>query len=531
MIKKVRESRVFVAFVFNLFLSQFFINNIYCSIFSDIGEKIGLISKKESKVEQSKTDKNIIANLSQAETKGVAGGIGISSELKNDACFAKETKGEAKVDVQQGISVKAKEHEKLKIKLVFIGKSNNKIDVLLNTMKKDFEFSGQFDVIKSFDDKKISKKEDITKYFTQDCRLGVFVNAENAQNFAWRLYDLEYAQMVIGGTYQVKGSDARNWAHKIDDKIWPNLTGEPGFFSTKIVYSKTVSRNKKRDLKHIYIADYNGENERLLIGTQTVNIAPRWNSDPKNPLVFYSEHTSKNVRLMVADMHGRRRIASNFDGLNILSAFSPDGKRFAYCASKGLGGMKGFKNKNGSGANLGSCNIYFYDGILKKLTNSGNNFAPTFADNGNSIYFCSDENYKLPKIFKYDLSKINQKNYKPECITKDLGSKEGFYVATVFNDKKNLLAYAKMVGGLMQIFTYNPANGEHKQITFGSGNKEECSWSPCGNYLLFSVEHNNKSRLAVQNLLTGKMNYVSKQKDSCFYPFWSPFYEDFPNFV
>lgn len=421
----------------------------------------------------------------------------------------KRLEGSGALDIGNlDFKVKAEKHDKLKVKLVFVGKNSKKLDDLLKIIANNLEFSGQFDVKICYSTSLVSKKEDIVKYFTPDCRLGIFLNAEDDKNFAWRIYDLEYAQMVKGEKYAVKGNDLRCWAHNLSDAIWPSLTGESGFFSTKIVYSKKVNKSKKRDCKHIYVADYNGQNEQLLVGDPTVvDVAPRWNNDPKNPLVFYSEHTNRNVRLMVVDMHKRRQVASNFNGLNILSTFSPDGKRFAYCASKGNG----------------LCNVYFYDGKLKKITNSGNNIAPTFADNGKTLYFCSDANSKFPQIYKYDLSKMDNSNYKPECIAKD-----GFYVATVFNNKKNLLAYSKMVSGIMQIFVYNPANNTHKQVSFGAGNKEECSWSPCGNYLLFSVETNNKSRLAIQNLLTGKMVFITKPKDSCYYPFWSPVYENIP---
>ncbi|MFC1842352.1 hypothetical protein ACFLYU_01710 [Candidatus Dependentiae bacterium] len=405
------------------------------------------------------------------------------------------------------VSVKAEKYDKLKLKLVLVGRTNKKIEEIAQVIKRDLEFSGQFEVVVPQKQSCIAKKSDITRHFEPECRLGIFLTKLKRKTFGWRLYDLEYAQMVKGEKYIKKGKDTNGWAHSIADAIWPNLTGEKGFFSTKIVYSKKIEREGQKAYKHIYIADYDGHHESLLVSTPTVNVAPRWNNDPKKPLVFYSEHTNKNVRLMVADMAGRRKMASNFDGLNILSAFSPDGKRFAYCASRGDG----------------ECQIYYYDGELKKLTHTGNNIAPTFADNGNTLYFCSDSQSKCPQIYKYDLSKRNDGRYRPACI-----SRGGFQVATVFSPAKNLLAYAKMVQGVMQIFVYDPALKVHAQVTFGQGNKEECSWSPCGNYMLFSVERNNKSRLAVKNLLTGSMRFITNAASSCYYPFWSPVYNDFP---
>jgi len=406
------------------------------------------------------------------------------------------------------VSVKAQQFDKLKVKLVLVGNNNSKIHKIARVIKKDLEFSGQFDVEFCQRAAHIEKKSDITSYFEPSCRLGIFITKINRKTVGWRLYDLEYALMIQGEKYKLTGKDSNGWAHNISDLLWPSLTGEKGFFSTKIVYSKKVEQGKsKKAYKHIFVADYDGSNEKLLISTPTVNVAPRWNNDPKNPLLFYSEHTNKNVRLMVADMKGRRKVASNFDGLNILSAFSPDGKRFAYCASRGDG----------------HCQIYYYDGELKKLTHKGNNISPTFADNGDSLYFCSDAYSKCPRVYKYDITQRNNPEYTPECIVN-----HGFEVSTVFSPEKNLLAYSKMVRGIMQIFVYNPVDKSHKQLTFGAGNKEECSWSPCGNYLLFSVEKNNKSRLATLNLLTHKMTFITHAQECCYYPFWSPLYEQFP---
>jgi len=406
------------------------------------------------------------------------------------------------------VSVKAKKSDRLKIKIILVGNITNAVSEIANIIQKDLEFSGQFRAIIETGNSSIVSTKDITRYFDGECRLGIFLTMLSKDTLGWRLYDLEFAQMVKGEKYTIKGKDLYGWAHNVSDLVWPNLTGEKGFFSTKIVYCKKITCINKSDYKYIYIADYDGSNERLLVSTPTINVMPRWNNDPKCPLIFYSEHTNKNVRLMVVDLKGKRKVASNFDGLNILSAFSPDGKRFAYCASRGNG----------------SCQIYYYDGELKKLTNKGNNISPTFADNGNTIYFCSDaDSKKCTQIYKYDLEQRDNANYSPERIL----STE-FEVSTVFSPAKNMLAYSKMVRGTMQIFVYNPKDKSHKQVTFGTGNKEECSWSPCGNYMIFSVKKGNKSSIATLNLLTGHMKEITCKTDDCDYPHWSSFYDKFP---
>jgi len=402
------------------------------------------------------------------------------------------------------IGVKAQTHQKLKLKLIVVAPETKLLAQLIPIVINDLSFSGQFELIFAGVLPTIEKKSDIKKFFEADCRLGIFINEdESRETIDLRIYDLEHAIMVKGLQYRKKGSSPIGWAHNVSDYLWPILTNEPGFFSTKIAYCKEIKRKGKKSYKHIYVADYNGLNEKLLVSTPTVNIAPRWNNDRSNPLLIYSEHTDKNVRLMATTMKGKRKIVSNFEGLNILSAFSPDGKKFAYCASRGQG----------------SCQIYYCaDGIVKKLTHAGNNICPTFADNGKSLYFCSDVLGWGPQIYKYNL----------QDDTKTRISKGGFEVSTSFSDKKGVLAYAKMVKGVMQLFVFDPQLNKHKQLTFGPGNKEECSWSPCGNYLLFSIQHGKNSQVAVYNLLTETQQIITKKGDNCGYPSWSPLYTRFP---
>jgi len=401
---------------------------------------------------------------------------------------------------------RAKKHARLQILLVGLGKTTKTIKKILEIVKKDLEFSGQFSVIIP-DEKciRLNKKNDLKRFFTPDCRLGILLSKEKgSQEIGWRLYDLEDVSMIKGVQYTPKGTDINGWAHNISDAIWPVLSSCPGTFSSKIAFCKEIKKYRKRAAyKHIYVADYDGSNAKLLVSTPTINIAPRWNSDPVNPLIFYSEHTNKNVRLVFVDMRRKIIPVSSFDGLNILSAFSHDGKQFAYCSSRGDG----------------YCQLYYYTkGQLKRLTNKGNNICPTFADSGRTIYYCSDSSNKFPQICKYDIS-----TQKTQLVTQ-----KGFYVSTSFSQENGLLAYAKMINGIMQIFVFDPKNNTHRQLTFDLGNKEECSWSPCGNYLLFSVENGNNSRIAVLQLATNQKWFITSKSDNCFYPCWSPIYSEYP---
>lgn len=396
------------------------------------------------------------------------------------------------------INVEAVHHEKMKLLLGVID-AQGCLSEVASYIKKDIEFSGQFDVvITSFNC--VHTKHAIKKLFGQGFPLALFVNhIDDGKAIEWRLYDTIHATMIRGKKYTKRGTVVRGWAHNIADMILPELTGQEGYFSTKIAYCKETGTAR---IKHIYIADYDGSHEQLLVNTSTVNVAPRWNRDMSNPLLFYSECTSENIRLMLINMKRQRYVASNFDGLNMLPSFSKDGTKVVYCASRGNG----------------SCQLYYYEkGIFRKLTHRGNNVSPTLSDDGSKVFLCSDFKTGRPHIYCYDL-KTNEMT----SIVDD-----GYCVSPSYSEKNNKIAYVKRVNRIMQIFLYDMVTHEHAQLTFNNGNKEECSWSPCGNYLIFSVTDNGTSKIAMMSLLTNEYRILTAQ-GNCSYPSWSPTYNQFP---
>lgn len=407
-------------------------------------------------------------------------------------------------NTQFSLSVVPKEYAKLKLVLVIVGEQKQELATILSIIKKDLEFTGQFTVdIEPVDH--IATKKEVGSLCERGYSLAVFFNAsKHNDGIEWRLYDTTQIVMLKGSKTHKRGMVLRGWAHNVSDALWVALTGQEGFFSTKIAYCKEVPVKRKKKVNHVYVADYDGSNEELLVATPTVNVAPRWNKDNKNPLVFYSEYTNTNVRLVAVDMHKKRKIASDYDGINMLPAFSSDGKKVVYCASRGKG----------------SCQLYCYDkNELKKITsNQGNNVSPTFSDDGSKIFYCSDYQTGKPQIFCYDMERNQQVR-----LTKD-----GYCASPSFCSKQNRLAYSKIVDGITQLFIYDVSTQEHTQLTFDAGHKEESSWSVCGNYLLFSIEQGSRSRIAMLNVLTNDLKYITSEKAICTYPAWSLVYDEFP---
>ncbi len=387
------------------------------------------------------------------------------------------------------------------IALIMHNETDNTINTIAQTIKKDLQFTGQFIITLKKIDTQLPKKETMQQLSSAGISLAISLISDSPDTLKWRLYDTFDQKIIIKQISKKNNNIARGWAHAIADELWKKITNNDGFFSSRITYCKDLKNEDARTIRKIYIADFDGSNEELLVDLPTISIAPRWHIT--KPRIFYSEYADTNVRLVSISMEQKRKIVSSFDGINMLATFSEDGKTVAYCSSRGDG----------------SCQLYYCKkGTLKRFTkNSGNNVSPLFIDD-TRICFCSDFQTGSPQIYIGNIETGHLQR-----ITKG-----GYCTSPSYCKKTNTLAYHMMVNGIMQLFTYDFAAKEHTQRTKTAGNKHEASWSPCGTQLLFSQENGTSSKLIILNLLTNKTYSITGANQQYSYPHWGPCYTKFP---
>ncbi|HSW77094.1 MAG TPA: hypothetical protein VLG50_08605 [Candidatus Saccharimonadales bacterium] len=410
---------------------------------------------------------------------------------------------QASSDVQ--IVVQAQKTKKVPLGLVVMGKHDASLDALAERLKIDLEWSGQCKVTMKKKDT-LQHVSELKTMFSGDEMLAIFISKTGSE-YTWRLYDVMSAEMIVGKKIMQEDKPIALLAHTIADELWPELFGQKSSFRSKIAFCKQIWRTKygrEKPYKQIWIADFDGSNAKLFIDAPTVSFAPRWNNDTSSPLLFYSENTLSNIQLVMSNMFSKRKVICCFDGLNMQPAFSSDGKRVVFCLSKD-----------------GTSQLYLtqIDGITQKrkfdrLTfNDGNNIAPCFIDNSH-VAFVSDYQTHKPQLYILSLSDGSLQR-----ITDG-----GYCACPSYSQVRHQLVYSKMIGGAMQLFTYDVKTKEHKQITQGAGSKEEASWSACGNYIVFGLNQGLKSRIAQLNLITNKIHYLTSEHDHCTYPDCSPIY-------
>jgi TolB protein len=387
-----------------------------------------------------------------------------------------------------------------------------KISLLI---KRDLEFTKQFSVDVT-PTQPARTREHITVWLTQQYPLVIYLE-EVRDSYLWRLYDTVDAHMIKGKKISKKGS-WRATAHALADALWQALTGTEGSFSTKIVLSKKMQsrgRNCKRYLYLQEVTDVEGQTHELLVSVPTISICPRWNNNAEQPLILYSEYTKTNVRLVSVDLRRKRRLVSNFDGVNMQVTYNQDGSAVVYCLSQA---------PDNSFAWHRTSQLYYntLDGdrrIFKRITtNQGNNFDPCWGPD-NTIFYASDANItKLPNIGWLDLT--NNINH---WITRD-----SYATSPTYTPAFRQLAYTKMVKGKMQLWLYDLASQHHEQLTFDATDKGDCSWSPCGTMLVYAVQQGAQSRIAIFVLAMREQHFLTGAHEDCCYPAWSPRYNQFP---
>lgn len=392
------------------------------------------------------------------------------------------------------LSVRAQKHTRMPIALIVA--PEQELDDIATIVAKDLSWTKQF-APEVMHHAPIKRTKDVRQFAQQNKPIVVFLSQpDKADYIEWRVYDSAQARMLKGKRTYKDDSSLRQWAHRCSNGIWTALTGMPGIFDMTIAYCQEFRQPGRRPQKHIYVAEYDGSHAHALVATPTVNIAPRWRqANNGDPVIYYSECTLRNVRLMATNMKGKKRIISDFDGLNMLVAFAPDGKRAVLCLSRD-GGTQLYLYKVGKKG-------------LKQLTHQGAHISPCFVDKHN-IIFCSDNNKRRrPYICTMNIDTGDIQ----EVIT-------GYCSSPVYSPASGLIAYAKMVDGQMQLFTYDMKKKIERQLTFGYGSKDECCWSPCGTYLIYTFEDGGLSRIAIINAKTGASRFVTSAKKRCTYPAW-----------
>jgi len=286
----------------------------------------------------------------------------------------------------------------------------------------------------------------------------------------FRLFDVFAQKQIVGKKYQTSKKNWRRVAHIISDAIFQRITGEGGFFDTRIVYVAETGPKDNRQ-KRLAIMDQDQANHRFLTDGSYLVLTPRFSPNSQK-ITFMSYVKANSPRVFIFDIEtGQQEIVGEFPGMTFAPRFSPDGKKIVMSYSD---------------PDVGNSEIYILDlqtRVSKRITdNSSIDVSGSFSPDGKKIVFNSDRTGRR-HLYIVDNDGNNLKR-----ISRERGS----YYTPVWSPRGDMIAFTKQEGGQFYIGVME-IDGSNERMIAKSFHVEGPTWSPNGRYLMYFKEERTSS--------------------------------------
>ena len=294
---------------------------------------------------------------------------------------------------------------------------------------------------------------------------------DNKYSVRIRLYDVFAGQEIKAVKMSIPNTELlRRLGHKISDLIYERITGEGGYFDTRIVYISEVGPLNQR-VKRLAIMDQDGhpDSHQFLTNGKNLVLTPRF--APNNQTITYMEYENNTPRVYIYNLkNGVREIVGDFPGMTFAPRFSPDSQKIVMSFSD---------------PQTANTEIYLMDlntRIINRLTNDpGIDTSPSFSPDGKKIVFNSDR-AGYPQLYVMD---ANGKNIKR------ISRGKGVYGNPVWSPRGDKIAYTKLTQKQFHIGLMD-TNGLNERVVVKDFALESPAWSPNGRYLIFHRQQRSK---------------------------------------
>lgn len=278
----------------------------------------------------------------------------------------------------------------------------------------------------------------------------------------FRLWDTISEKQLIGTAYTTTPDNWRRIAHIISDVIYNRLTGEEGYFDSRIVYIAESGPPQNR-VKRLAIMDQDGANHKYLTDGRNLVLTPRFS--PTRQQITYMSYGRDGPKVYLYDIStGAHEKLGDFPGMTFAPRFSPSGNQVVM-----------------SQAINGNSDIFILDLRSRRKTRITNNSAidtaPSFSPDGREIVFESDRGGSQ-QLYVMDSSGNNVRR-----IT--FGN--GRYANPVWSPRGDLIAFTRMYQGQFYIGVIRP-DGSGERLITAAYHVEGPTWSPNGRVLSYFKE-------------------------------------------
>ena len=284
----------------------------------------------------------------------------------------------------------------------------------------------------------------------------------------FRLWDVLAGKEMMALAFTTVPTNWRRVGHIITDKVYERLTGEKGYFDTRIIYVAEEGPKTNR-IKKLAIMDQDGFNNKYLTLGNELVLTPRFS--PTNQMVTYLSYFKNLPRVYLLDIEtGIQEVVGDFPGMTFAPRFSPDGKKIIM-----------------SFAMDGNSDIYTMDlenRVVERITNHPSiDTSPSYSPDGKYICFNSDRSgYQQIYVMKSNGSNV-----------KRISFGKGLYGTPVWSPRGDLIAFTKLHKGKFYIGVMR-TDGKGERLLTENFYQEAPSWSPNGRVLIFYRETKTDSQ-------------------------------------
>jgi len=315
----------------------------------------------------------------------------------------------------------------------------------------------------------------------------------------YRLWDTYAGQQLSGEQFFANDTNKRRIAHIIADAIYERLTGEKGYFDTRIVFIDESGPKNARQ-KRLAIMDQDGANVRYLSNGKAIVLTPRFS--PNRQEITYMSYESGQPRVYLLQIEtGQRELVGNFPGMTFAPRFSPDGQKVIMSLMR----------------DDGNSNIFAMDLRSRATTRLTDSIAidtsPSYSPDGSQIVFTSDRGGGSGRSQIYVMGADGSNPHR-------ISFGDGVYSTPVWSPRGDLIAFTKQSAGQFQIGVMR-TDGSGERILSTGFQQEGPTWAPNGRVLMFFRDSGGGPKLISVDL-TGRNEQSIPTANYASDPAWSP---------
>lgn len=333
---------------------------------------------------------------------------------------------------------------------------------------------------------------------------GVTLRGDQRLDVGFRLYDPYRQCQLVSYQFTATQEQWRRIAHKISDIIYQRMTGEAGFFDSRVIFVSEEGTQLNR-INRLTIADQDGFNPTYLTQGDEVIMSPRFSLSQPDEITYVALGKDYSRIYLYNLTTGRRESLGEFDGQVLAPRFSNDGNKIAFSIIRG-----------------GNTDVYVMDlrsrQISRLTSDPGIDTSPSFSPDGSQIVFTSDRSGSA----RLYVMRADGSGQRP------ISRGGGIYTAPSWSPTGNLIAFTKQGGGRFSTGVMN-ADGSGERILSSSYFEEGPNWAPNGRYVMFARQTpGGDTRLWTVDLsgrVVSQAGYNGRGTD----PAWSPLLDRGPS--